>query len=198
MDRHVFELWGNMFLNAAKSQKQLEDLAKWMGGDFSGFEDLTDLFGKLYGVDMFAKNTPEYLETWKKATQDFHAAFKEFFSLMDLVPRQDYLSLLRENEELKEKLAEQEEILQKFHSVFDTRLAEQGEGFKGFESLIQDQSRQFRELLSSFTNLFSEQPAEPAAETGKARPAAKKTVKKPATAKPKKKSNSSRKSPAKS
>jgi len=195
VDKNVLELWGNMFLNAAKSQQQIEDLAKWMGGDFSGFEDLTDVFGRLYGADIFAKNTPEYLEIWNKASQDFHAAFKEFLSLMDLVPRQDYLSLLRENEELRAKLAGQEEALQKLHGVFDMRLAEQGEGLKGFESLIQDQSRQFQELLSSFTHMFSEQPAEPEAEE-KAKPAAQKTVKKKAAAQPKKKTSSSRKSAA--
>jgi hypothetical protein len=187
VDRHIMELWGNMFLNAANSQKQLEDLAKWMGGDFSGFEDMSDLFGKIYGVDMFAKNTPEYLEIWKKASEDFHGAFKEFFSLMDLVPRQDYLTLLRENEELREKLKEQEEIMLKLCGVFDTRLVEQGEGLKGFESLIQDQSRQFHELLSSFTQMFTEQSAEPEAEAEKARPVAKKTAKKSAS-KPKTKS----------
>lgn len=189
MDRNILELWGNMFLNAAKSQKQFEDLARWMGGDFSGFEEIGDLFGSMYGLDMFAKNTPEYLKIWKKATQDLHASFKEFLSLMDLVPRQDCESLLRENEELRQKLAEQEDALKKFQGVFDSRLAGQDEGLKGFETLIQDQTRQFSELLSSFTQMFGDQQV--AAE--KAKPAVKKTVKKTA-AKPKKKTTSGKKS----
>ncbi|HPR52895.1 MAG TPA: hypothetical protein PLU81_13965, partial [Deltaproteobacteria bacterium] len=151
VDRHVLELWGNLFLNAAKSQKQFEDLARWMGGDFSGIEELGDLLGRLYGADMIAKNTTEYLEIWKKATQDLTTSFSEFLSLMDLVPRQDYESVLRENEELKAKLAEQEAAIEKLRGVFDSRLAKQAGGLEGFESLIQDQTRQFNELLSSFT-----------------------------------------------
>jgi hypothetical protein len=32
MDRQFLEFWGNFMLNAAKSQKQLEDLTAWMKG----------------------------------------------------------------------------------------------------------------------------------------------------------------------
>ncbi len=191
MDRHVLELWGNLFLNAAKSQKQFEDLARWMGGDFSGIEELGDLLGRLYGSDIIAKNTTEYLEIWKKATQDLTTSFSEFLSLMDLVPRQDYESVLRENEELKAKLAEQEAAIEKLRGVFDSRLAKQAGGLEGFESLIQDQTRQFNELMSSFTQMFSDQPAEPEA-VEKAKPEVNKTAKKPAS-KPKKKSALGRK-----
>ena len=180
VDRHVLELWGNLFLNAAKSQKQFEDLARWMGGDFSGIEELSDLLGRLYGADMIEKNTAEYLEIWKKATQDLTTSFREFLSLMDLVPRQDYESVLRENEELKAKLAEQEAAIEKLRGVFDSRLAKQAGGLEGFESLIQDQTRQFNELMSSFTQMFSDKPVEPEAEAEKTRPAANKTAKKPA------------------
>ena len=180
VDRNVLELWGNLFLNAAKSQKQIEDLARWMGGDFSGIEELGDLLGRLYGTDMIAKNSQEYLEIWKKATQDLNASFKEFLSLMDLVPRQDYENLLRENEELKARLAEQDVAIEKLRGVFDSRLAEQAGGLEGFETLIQDQTRQFSELMSSFTQMFSGQQVEPEAEAGKTRAAANKTAKKPA------------------
>ena len=142
--------------------------------------------GGLYGADMIAKNTTEYLEIWKKAAQDLKTSFREFLSLMDLMPRQEYESLLRENEELKAKLSGQDETLQKLQGVFDSRLAEQTGGIEGFETLIQDQTRQFNELMSSFTQMFSEQSPETKVEE-KAEPAVKKTTKKP-VAKPKKKS----------
>ncbi len=192
MDRHFLELWGNLLLNAAQGQKRLEDFVGLMGGDPAALDDFQDLFAAFYGLDIFTKDTPGYLELWKKAAGDFHTSFKEFLSLMDLVTRQDYEALLRENEELREKLSGQEEVLHKLGGVFDTRLAAQGEGLEVFESLIQDQTRQFQDLLSSFTNLLGEKPAGQAAEAEKPRPAKKKAAKKPA-ANQKKKSASGRK-----
>ncbi len=43
MNRHFLEFWGRAFLQAAKSQKQLEDLASWFHRGFLGFQDYTQL-----------------------------------------------------------------------------------------------------------------------------------------------------------
>jgi hypothetical protein len=36
MDRHFLEFWGNFLINAAKGQKQMEDMSKWMQQGFEG------------------------------------------------------------------------------------------------------------------------------------------------------------------
>jgi hypothetical protein len=48
MDRQFLEFLGSFFLNAAKGQKQLEELTRWIGGGFSGFDELTRMFRKFY------------------------------------------------------------------------------------------------------------------------------------------------------
>jgi len=155
MDRHFLELWGTLLLNASKGQKQVEDLVKLMGGDLSSFEDISEMFGKIYGIDFFSKNTPEYMDTWKKATENFNTASKDFLAMMDLVPRKDYLELLRQNEELRKNAAEHEEYIAVLKKILDKQLADQKEGFKGYESLIQDQGDQFKELIERFSHMFS-------------------------------------------
>ncbi|MDT8274395.1 MAG: hypothetical protein RRA35_14475, partial [Desulfomonilia bacterium] len=84
MDKEFMEFWGNFFLAAAKGQQQFEDMVKWLRGNVSGAQEVTDLFTKLYGVDAFLKNTPEYLNFWNASLLDFQKSFREFLSLMDL------------------------------------------------------------------------------------------------------------------
>ena len=55
MDRQFLEFWGNFLLSAAKSQKQLEDMTEWMKGGLKGFEELTSLFRKIYGLGRLSK-----------------------------------------------------------------------------------------------------------------------------------------------
>ena len=65
MDKQFLEFWGNFMLNAAKSQKQLEDMAEWMKGGFTGFQDLTSMFEKVYGlkeVETLRKIVEPYLK----------------------------------------------------------------------------------------------------------------------------------------
>lgn len=155
MDRQFLELWGTMLLNASKGQKQLEDFSKLMRGDFSSFENMAEMFGNMYGIGLYKKNAPDYLEIWQKAMQDFNTAFKEFIAMMDLVPRNDYLELLRENEVLKKKAALQEENISDLQKILDKQLSDQKDGLKEFESLIQNQDDQFRKLMNNFSNMLS-------------------------------------------
>jgi hypothetical protein len=54
------EFWGNFLINAAKGQKQLEDMSKWMQQGFEGFDELTGMFKKFYGLEHMEKDTPAY------------------------------------------------------------------------------------------------------------------------------------------
>ncbi len=44
MNRHFLEFWGKALLQAAQSQKQLEDLAKWCQRGIFSFQDYTAAF----------------------------------------------------------------------------------------------------------------------------------------------------------
>lgn len=197
MDRQFLELWGSIFLNAAKGQKQLEDFVKWMSGDFSGLDEFSDMFSKFYGMDVLTKNSPEYFDVWRNATQDFYKSFKEFLSLMDLVPRKDYLDLVKENEDLRMQLEEQEEALNQLRGVLGTRIDQQDKGLGVFEDLIKNQSTQFQELVSSFTRLFNDTSAVSAGEKETAPASKKDTQAKQTTSRAKKKTSSGKKSPIK-
>jgi hypothetical protein len=147
MNRHFLEFWGKALLEAAKSQKQLEDLAKWYQRGFLGFQDYTQLFKASYGLEEMAEDSPDYLNLWKKAEEDFRRSFKDYLNLLGVVPREEYTALARRYEELQAKVVEQEETIKNLR-----RLAEQkGLGLEAstleFQKLIKKQGEQFQKFI---------------------------------------------------
>jgi tetratricopeptide (TPR) repeat protein len=150
MDRHFLEFWGKSLLNAAKSQKQLEDLGQWLRRGFFNLQDLTTLFQQAYGLEQVDQDSPDYLKVWKKAEENFRESFREYLNLLGGVPREEYLALAEKYEKLKEKMAQQEETIKQLKKL----LEEKGMGFAlanlEFQELIKKQGEQFQELLKGF------------------------------------------------
>ncbi|MBE9569307.1 MAG: hypothetical protein IMF11_01660 [Proteobacteria bacterium] len=155
MDKQFLEFWGNFMINSAKGQKQLEDMTKWMSQGLSGFDEMTAMFGKFYGLDKLGKDTPAYLKTWEKATEDFQKSFKEYLSLMGVVPKDEHLTLIKKYEDLKKRVADQEETIKHLRMLQDEKwAADQGEVIKGFQNVVKNQSEQFQELTESISRFF--------------------------------------------
>ena len=155
MDTHFLEFWGNFLINAAKGQKQLEDMSKWMQQGFEGFDELTAMFTKFYGLEHMGKDSPDYMATWKKASEDFIKSFKEYLSLMGVVPKEEHLALVKKYEELKEKVASQEETIKHLRMLLGEKMAgTQGDVVKGFQEIIEKQSKEFQETMETFDRFF--------------------------------------------
>jgi hypothetical protein len=152
MDQKFMEFWGNFLLSAAKSQKQLEDMTKWMKSGFSGFEELTNLFQKVYGLEKVEKESPDYLKMWAGAQQNFAQSFNDYLALLGVVPREEHLALVKKYEELKEKVASQEETIKHLRMLFsEAKKEEYREISSQFEELAQKQGEQFQKLMDSFS-----------------------------------------------
>ena len=155
MDRHFLEFWGNFLINAAKGQKQMEDISKWMQQGFEGFDELTGMFKKFYGLEHMEKDTPAYIETWEKASDNFQQSFKDYLHMIGVVPKDEHLTLVKKYEELKEKVAAQEETINNLRMLLEEKKAEtQGELVKGFQEILEKQSEQFQETMETFGKFF--------------------------------------------
>lgn len=155
MDKHFLEFWGNFLIHAAKGQKQLQDMSKWMQQGFEGFDELTAMFKKNYGLEHMEKYTPAYMETWKKASENFQKSFKDYLSLMGVVSKDEHLALVKKYEELKEKIAAQEETIKHLRMLLGKKKVEtQGELVQGFQEIIEKQSEQFQETIETLGRFF--------------------------------------------
>ena len=147
MNRHFLEFLGKALLQAAQSQKQLEDLAKWCQRGIFSFQDYSQLFKTSYGLDQVEEDSPDYFSIWNKAAENFQESFKEYLHIFGVVPREEYADLARRHEELQAKVAEQEETIKLLRLL----LEEKGLGLAAtsleFQKLIGKQGEQFQNLI---------------------------------------------------
>jgi len=95
------------------------------------------------------------METWKKASENFLESFKEYLDLMGMVSKDEHQPLVKKYGELKEKVAGQEKTINNLRLLLEGKRAEsQGELVKGFQDLIDKQSRQFQETMETFGSFF--------------------------------------------
>jgi len=155
VDKHFLEFWGNFLINTAKEQQRMEDLSKWMQQGFKGFDELTAMFNKFYGLEQMERDTPVYMETWKKASDNFLQSFSDYIGLMGMVPKDKHLALIKKYDELKEKVSAQEETIKHLRLLLDEKKTEsQKELVQGFQDLIEKQSKEFQETMETFGNFF--------------------------------------------
>jgi hypothetical protein len=156
MDRHFLEFWGNFLINAAKGQQQLDDLTQWMQQGFKGFEELSTLFSKAYGLQKPPESTPDYQQTWHKATREFKESLNAYFSLMGVIPLSEHLALLEKYEALKKENAEQLTVIQRLRGLLGERDSNQTAVVENFKELVSRQSEQFQKLMDSFGSYVKE------------------------------------------
>jgi hypothetical protein len=162
MDRHFLEFWGNFMLNSARSQKQVEELTEWVRKGFSGFEELTSLFKNIYGLEETATGSTASVNAWKKAQEDFMKSMRDYLNLLGVVPFDEHAALVRKYEDLKEKIASQEETIRHLKMLLsESQGANAAEVTQHFDELIRKQSDQFQNLMDGFNRLFQkEQPSQ--------------------------------------
>jgi hypothetical protein len=151
MDRHFLEFWGQYLLAAAKGQKQLEDLNQWICQGFSGFEELTAMFKKFYGLEHPPQKNSDSAKAWENAAAGFRNSFNAYLDLMGAVPRDQYQALERKCAALQKKVADQEETINILRSLLTEEGTYQGETVKVFQDLVNKQSDAFETLMKNLT-----------------------------------------------
>jgi uncharacterized coiled-coil protein SlyX len=151
MDRQFLEFWGNYLLAAAKGQKQLEDLNQWIRRGFSGFEELTAMFKKYYGLQDPRREDSDANQAWRNAAAEFRNSLNAYLNLMGLVPEDKYSALEQKYAALQKKVAEQEETIQVLRKLLAEEGTYQGETVKVFQDLVNKQAAAFEMFMKNLT-----------------------------------------------
>lgn len=172
MDKNFLEFWGNYLFNLVQTGQKLagekfyDDVFNFWSGFMkkqnaanlffvpsSFFETQLDFFCRLYGL----KNdpVPDYLAEAKKASEDFHKSLKEFISVFDVVPREEYAQLKKEYVELQEECEAQDKTIRQLRMKLLVKGAEEIGVASGTQEMIKTQTDQFAALMDSLSSINS-------------------------------------------
>ena len=159
VDRHFLELWGNLLINAAKGQKQIEELTQLLHQGIKGFEGQNATFRKFYGLNSLNEESPDFLKASKNAADDFQKSLKEYLDLMGVVRKDEHLKLVGKYEDLKKKAADQEETIKHLRMLLDEKGIDQAGTLRGVQDLIKKQTDQFQDLMKGFGHFLEKDPS---------------------------------------
>jgi len=154
MDRQFLEFLGNFILNTAKGQKQLEDMTRWISSGFSGFDELTNMFRKFYGMDGLPPASPDYAKAWEKASENFRKSYHDLLQLMSVVPESEYRILEKRCAALEEKVAAQGETIRCLRNLLNEKGVPHSDAVQGFNKMMEKQAQQFQALMESVGKAF--------------------------------------------
>jgi hypothetical protein len=150
LDHRFLEFLGNFFLNAAQGQRQIADLLDWMGMGYSGYEKLTAMFRKFYGLEAPAPSEVEAKKRDAEALHDFQQSFHAYLRLLGVVSESEHRQLLDKIEKLEEKCEEQENMIRNLKQLLNLKTTYQTQFFQNMQDIMSGQSKIFEQMLKSF------------------------------------------------
>jgi uncharacterized protein YukE len=154
MDANFLEFWGNLLISVARGQKQLDDMMRWVQQGFPGADDLTNLFGKAYGLTPFPQAPTGQAELWKETFDRFRQSYREYLKLLDVVPRGEYEKLQKENDSLKRKIEELEGVVGNLRALLAEKIhGAPGAAMEEFQTTFLKYLEKVQQLMSSFADV---------------------------------------------
>ena len=148
MDKSILEFWGRVLLNAASSQKQWEEMNK-------NIEKMAkeNPFMKLF-LTSFDWQSPEkekeeniIIEFAEKSTAVQKELIQAFLTMFDVVTKEKYLSLVQENEDLRIKITQLENIIQSYKNMTEKEGYHPEKIMDNLTQIMNNQTQQFKELM---------------------------------------------------
>ena len=161
MDKQFLEFWGNLLLQAAKGQAQMENFSRWLSQSSSSVQNLTDLFKRTYGLDVNRASDPDKSPEWQKAFDRFHKSYEDYLALLSVVPLARYRELEAQNAALEKEVARlKKDLKQSSRRSSDASQGQPEEVISEFQNLLLKQQREFEALTQEMSNHWHDKSAE--------------------------------------
>jgi hypothetical protein len=149
VDKRFLEFLGNFFIHAAQGQKQLDDIAGWMQQGYAGYEELTAMFLKFYGLEPTSPFDTASQTKNKKALQEFEDSFNIYLRAFGVVSESEHQQLKDEYEKLKHQCEEQQKTIRSLKMLLDAKYADTNEFIQNMQDIMTNQNELFQQLMQS-------------------------------------------------
>jgi phosphoglycerate-specific signal transduction histidine kinase len=160
MDKQVFEIMGNILLQAAKSQEQYEKFSGWLKNVFQVSEketkndtdELMSALKKIYSMGSVKnKDEPPIPDVLDQLGQNFQQSIDTFMDMMSCVPRHKHIELIEKYENLKKTCEEKDETIKNLRLLLSEKTAGVSDTVNELHDIIQKQTEQFMHFMQPFT-----------------------------------------------
>jgi len=153
MDAKFFQFWNDFIQQSASSQLGPEALTGWMTG--TGIPDeLMAMFKKSYGLDQMSVDTPEYSTLFESSLKEFNHSLTKLYSLLDVVPKKDFLDLEKKYKEMKRKVENLEEVVSHLKLLFKTSTPNVEEGIGSLNKMLKSQNEHFLKMMENLGEFY--------------------------------------------
>ena len=159
MDHRFLEFLGNFFLSTAHGQKQIADIFSWMQQGYSGYEELTSMFRKFYGLEKLPPSDAESKKKDHEALRDFQQSFNAYVRLLGVVSTAEHQELLDKFNRLEEKCEAQEAMIRSLKLLLDAKMTDQNEFIQSMQDIMADQNKIFQQMAQSFWEIGKPSPS---------------------------------------
>lgn len=153
MDDKFYQFWSDIAARTASGQISPNEVTEWMRLGGAGSESLMPLFKKYYGMQNAVDNSMDTMML-ESSMANFKKSLTVFYSMLDVVPKQDYLELEKKYRVLKQKAADQEAVILQLKLLFKTCAPNVEEGIKPLNQMLKTQNEQFLKMMESLAGFY--------------------------------------------
>lgn len=153
MDDKFYQFWSDLAARTASGQISPNEVTEWMRLGGAGSESLMSMFKKYYGQPNAVDNAMDAMML-ESAMANFKKSLTAFYSMLDVVPKQDYIDLEKKYRVLQQKAADQEAVILQLKLLFKTCAPNVEEGINPLNQMLKTQNEQFLKMMESLAGFY--------------------------------------------
>ena len=149
MNGQLMELWGRTLMTAAQGPNQMDMMTGWFQRMFQETARMNSNFFQMWGADAPASAQAQWQYGWEQVLEPFVRIQEMVMQWIGMVPQKEYAAQSETISRLEEKVAEQTRTIEKLQRLLNTSGTGNDELIHQFQGLIDEQSRQFKQLTAN-------------------------------------------------
>jgi hypothetical protein len=149
MNGQLMEWWGRNLLAAFQGQNQMDSMTSWFQHTCQDMTRMNTTFLQFWGMPVTPYPQAEPANPWAQAWEPLLQFQQLSMRWMGMTPSNECAANSKKLEKLEEQVKEHAQAIQKLQSLINLPGAGNNELMDQFQKLIDQQSRQFKQLTTS-------------------------------------------------